>query len=96
MRRLLLLAQRISGRRGVLRSQAGDAGEMSDHVYKSIEITGSSPDGVTQAIERAVAKASQSLRGLDWFEVTEIRGHIEEGNIAHYQVTLKVGFRLED
>ena len=69
---------------------------MSDHVYKSIEITGSSPDGVTPAIERAVAKASQSLRGLDWFEVTEIRGHIEEGNITHFQVTLKVGFRLED
>jgi flavin-binding protein dodecin len=69
---------------------------MSDHVYKSIEITGSSPDGVTQAIERAVDKASQSLRGLDWFEVTEIRGNIEESNIAHYQVTLKVGFRLED
>jgi dodecin len=69
---------------------------MSNHVYKSIEITGSSPDGVTQAIERAVAKASQSLRGLDWFEVTEIRGSIDEGNIAHYQVTLKVGFRLED
>ena len=69
---------------------------MSDHVYKSIEITGSSPDGVTQAIERAVDKASQSLRGLDWFEVTEIRGNIKESNIAHYQVTLKVGFRLED
>ena len=69
---------------------------MSDHVYKSIEITGSSPDGVTQAIDRAVSKASQSLRGLDWFEVIEIRGHIEEGTIAHYQVTLKVGFRLED
>jgi dodecin len=69
---------------------------MSDHVYKSIEITGASPDGVTQAIERAIAKASQSLRGLDWFEVTEIRGHIEEGNITHFQVTLKVGFRLED
>jgi flavin-binding protein dodecin len=69
---------------------------MSDHVYKSIEITGSSPDGVTQAIDRAVTKASQSLRGLDWFEVTEIRGHIEEGAVAHYQVTLKVGFRLED
>jgi dodecin len=69
---------------------------MSDHVYKSIEITGSSPDGVTQAIERAVTKASQSLRGLDWFEVTEIRGHIDEGAVAHYQVTLKVGFRLED
>jgi flavin-binding protein dodecin len=69
---------------------------MSDHVYKSIEITGSSPDGVNQAIERAVAKASESLRRLDWFEVTEIRGHIEEGNVTHYQVTLKVGFRLED
>lgn len=69
---------------------------MSDHVYKTVEITGSSPDGVTQAIDRAVTKASQSLRGLDWFEVTEIRGHIEEGTIAHYQVTLKVGFRLED
>jgi flavin-binding protein dodecin len=69
---------------------------MSNHVYKTIEITGSSPDGVTQAIDRAVTKASQSVRGLDWFEVTEIRGHIEEGTIAHYQVTLKVGFRLED
>ena len=69
---------------------------MSDHVYKSIEITGSSPEGVTQAIDRAVTQASQSLRGLDWFEVTEIRGHIADGAIAHYQVTLKVGFRLED
>jgi flavin-binding protein dodecin len=69
---------------------------MTDHVYKSIEITGSSPDGVTQAIDRAVAKASQTVRELDWFEVTEIRGHIEEGTVAHYQVTLKIGFRLED
>ena len=69
---------------------------MSDHVYKTIEITGSSPDGVTQAIDRAVTKASESLRGLDWFEVTEIRGSIDEGTVAHYQVTLKVGFRLED
>jgi len=69
---------------------------MTDHVYKTIEITGSSPDGVTQAIDRAVTKASQSLRGLDWFEVTELRGNIEDGSVAHYQVTLKVGFRLED
>ncbi len=69
---------------------------MSDHVYKTIEITGSSREGVTQAIDRAVTKASQSVRGLDWFEVTEIRGHIDEGAVAHYQVTLKVGFRLED
>ena len=69
---------------------------MSDHVYKSIEITGSSPEGVTQAIDRAIAKASETVRGLDWFEVSEIRGHVEDGAVAHYQVTLKVGFRLED
>jgi flavin-binding protein dodecin len=69
---------------------------MSDHVYKSVEITGSSPDGVTQAIDRAVAKASQSLRNLDWFELTNVRGHIEDGRVAHYQATLKIGFRLED
>jgi dodecin len=69
---------------------------MTDHVYKSVEITGSSPDGVTQAIERAVAKASETVRNLDWFEVTEVRGHIADGRVAHYQVTLKIGFRLED
>jgi flavin-binding protein dodecin len=69
---------------------------MSDHVYKTVEITGSSPEGVKEAIDRAIAKASQTLRGLDWFEVTEIRGYIDEGAVAHYQVTLKVGFRLEE
>jgi dodecin len=69
---------------------------MSQHVYKSVEITGSSPEGVTQAIERAVAKASETLRNLDWFEVTEVRGQIADGRVAHYQVTLKIGFRLED
>ena len=69
---------------------------MSDHVYKSVEITGSSPDGVTQAIERAIGKASETLRNIDWFEVTSVRGHVEDGSVAHYQVTLKIGFRLED
>jgi flavin-binding protein dodecin len=70
---------------------------MTDHVYKSIEVTGSSPDGVTEAIARAIAKASESLRHLDWFEVTDIRGHIADGGqVAHYQVTVKIGFRLED
>jgi len=69
---------------------------MTDHVYKTIEITGSSEDGVTQAIDRAVGKAGETVRGLDWFEVTEIRGHIEEGAVAHYQVTVKMGFRLEN
>jgi flavin-binding protein dodecin len=69
---------------------------MTDHVYKSVEITGSSPEGVTEAIDGAIAKASRSLRHLDWFEVVGVRGHIEEGRVAHYQVTVKIGFRLED
>ena len=72
------------------------AARMSDNVYKTIEITGSSADGVTQAIDRAIAKASETIRGLDWFEVLSIRGHLEDGAVGHYQVTLKVGFRLED
>jgi dodecin len=69
---------------------------MSNHVYKSVEITGTSPDGVKEAIDGAVAKASQSLRNLDWFEVVSVRGQIDGGSVAHYQVTLKIGFRLED
>jgi hypothetical protein len=69
---------------------------MTDHVYKSVEITGSSTEGVTEAIEKAVAKATKSLRHLDWFELVGVRGAIEGSGIAHYQVTLKVGFRLED
>jgi dodecin len=68
---------------------------MSDHVYKSVEITGTSPTGVKEAIDGAIAKASQSVRNLDWFEVVSIRGQIDEGRAAHYQVTLKIGFRLE-
>jgi flavin-binding protein dodecin len=69
---------------------------VTDHIYKSVEITGSSPDGVTEAINTAIAKASQTLRNLDWFEVVGVRGHIGSGGVAHYQVTLKIGFRLED
>ena len=68
---------------------------MEDNVYKSVEITGTSTSGVSEAIDAAVNKASQSLRNLDWFEVTSVRGHIEDGKVAHYQVTLKIGFRLE-
>jgi flavin-binding protein dodecin len=68
---------------------------MSDHVYKSVEITGSSAAGVDDAITRAVDRASRTLRNLDWFEVQEIRGHIEDGKVAHTQVTLKIGFRLD-
>jgi len=69
---------------------------MANHVYKSVEITGTSPEGVTQAIDCAIDKASQTLRNLDWFEVMSVRGQIDEGKVAHYQVTMKVGFRLED
>ena len=69
---------------------------MSEHVYKSVEITGSSPAGVKEAIDGAIAKASQSVRNLDWFEVISIRGQIDDGRVAHYQVTLKIGFRLDD
>jgi dodecin len=68
---------------------------MSEHVYKSVEITGSSTEGVTQAIDRAVARAAETLRGLDWFELIAVRGHIEDGRVAHYQATVKIGFRLE-
>jgi flavin-binding protein dodecin len=72
-------------------------GALSDHVYKSVEITGTSADGVGQAIENAISKAAQTLRNLDWFEVTQIRGHIVDGTrVGHYQVTMKIGFRLED
>ena len=70
---------------------------MSDHVYKTIEITGTSTAGITEAIDGGIQKASQTVRHIDWFEVTEIRGHVADGQrVAHYQVTMKVGFRLED
>jgi flavin-binding protein dodecin len=70
---------------------------MTEHVYKSVEITGSSPAGLTEAIDRAIAKASETLRNLDWFELVAVRGQIgDDGKVAHYQATLKIGFRLED
>jgi flavin-binding protein dodecin len=67
-----------------------------DHVYRVTEIVGSSPESIDQAIRNAIDRANVTLRNLDWFEVTEIRGHLEEGRIGHFQVGLKVGFRLED
>jgi flavin-binding protein dodecin len=65
-------------------------------VYKKIELVGSSREGVDDAIRRAVAKAGETVRNLDWFEVKEVRGWIEAGEVQHFQVTLQVGFRLED
>jgi flavin-binding protein dodecin len=69
---------------------------MSDNVYRVTEIVGSSTEGIDDAIRKGVSRASQTLRNLDWFEVTQVRGHIENGEIQHYQVGLKVGFRLDD
>lgn len=68
---------------------------MSDHVYKIVEIVGSSTKSSDDAIRNAISRASQNLRNVNWFEVVETRGHIENGKIAHFQVTVKVGFRLE-
>lgn len=69
---------------------------MSDHhTYKKIELVGSSPTSIEDAINNALAEASKSLKHLEWFEVTETRGHIEAGRVAHFQVTVKVGFRIE-
>ena len=68
---------------------------MTDHVYSVTEIYGSSGRSVEEAIDNAIETASESLRNLDWFEVTEIRGHIEDGKVAHYQVGLKIGFRYQ-
>ena len=69
---------------------------MANHVYSVSEIVGTSPDGVEAAVNNAVAQANRTLRNLDWFEVTEIRGQIADGEVAHFQVGMKVGFRLED
>ena len=69
---------------------------MTDHVYKQIEITGSSQVGIEDAVSVAIAKASASVRNMHWFEVTETRGFIEADQIKYWQVTVKVGFRLED
>jgi flavin-binding protein dodecin len=68
---------------------------MSEHTYKLVEIVGSSPQGIDSAIRNAIERASKTLHHLDWFEVSEIRGHITDGKVAHFQVKLKVGFRLE-
>ena len=69
---------------------------MSDHVYKTVEVVGSSADGITEAITNAISKASKSLRRIGWFEVLNIRGMVDEDHVGHYQVTIKLGFRLDD
>lgn len=68
---------------------------MSNHVYKVIEVAGSSPNSIEDAIQNAITMANKSLRNLDWFEVIETRGQINDGKVAHFQVVMKIGFRLD-
>jgi flavin-binding protein dodecin len=67
---------------------------MADHVYRVTEVVGTSSESLDAAIRSGIERAAETVRGLDWFEVTEIRGHLEEGRIAHFQATMKLGFRL--
>ncbi|MCC7121921.1 MAG: dodecin family protein [Gammaproteobacteria bacterium] len=69
---------------------------MSEHVYKKIEVTGSSKQSSDQAVKNAIAKAALTVKNMDWFEVVESRGYIRDGKLEHWQVTIKIGFRLED
>lgn len=69
---------------------------MTDHVYKSLKLTGSSATGSDDAIRTAIERASATIRNIKWFQVTDTRGHVEDGRIAHWQVTVEVGFTLED
>ena len=68
---------------------------MTDHVYKLLELTGSSPTSIEDAVQKAVAKAHQTVRNIRWFQVTETRGHVADGRVADWQVTVKIGFTLE-
>ncbi len=69
---------------------------MADNTYKITEVVGTSTESVHQAIRNGVSKTSQTVRNLDWFEVTEIRGHLQDGEVAHFQVSMKIGFRLDE
>jgi flavin-binding protein dodecin len=69
---------------------------MADHIYKKIELVGPSPKGIEEAVKNALNRAKKTVRNMRWFEIAETRGYLEEGNIAHWQVTLKVGFTLDD
>jgi flavin-binding protein dodecin len=69
---------------------------MGDHVYKSTELTGSSSTSIDDAIRTAIERASKTLRDIRWFEVKDVRGHVKDGQVAHWQVTVKVGFTLDD
>ncbi len=67
-----------------------------DHIYKKVELVGTSPESIEKAVENAIARAALSIRNLRWFEIVETRGHVEAGRIAHWQVTIKAGFTLDE
>lgn len=69
---------------------------MQDHIYKSLELTGSSTKNIEDAVTKAITRASKTIHDLKWFQITEVRGHIEDNAVAHWQVTMKVGFTLEE
>lgn len=69
---------------------------MPDHIYKHIELTGSSKNSIEEAVQNAITKAQQTVRNMRWFQMMELRGHIENGTVSHWQVTIKIGFTLED
>lgn len=73
-----------------------DPVEAKDHVYKILELVGSSEKSVEDAIQNAITRASKTIRSVKWFEVVQIRGHVEEGSVRHYQVSMRVGFTLEE
>src|SRR4051812_26113786 len=77
-------------------SKWNNGGDMSEHVYKHLELTGPSTNGVQDAIQNAVNRAAKTIRGMSWFEVMDTRGHIEDGKVSYWQVTIKVGFTLEE
>jgi len=68
---------------------------MSDHIYKKIELVGSSPNGIEDAVNNAISRAGKTIRNMSWFEVAEVRGSLENNKVAHWQVTVKVGFTLD-
>jgi flavin-binding protein dodecin len=69
---------------------------MPDHIYKHIELTGSSKNSIEEAIQNAVVKANESVRNMRWFQMIDLRGHLDNGKVSHWQVTIKIGFTLED
>jgi len=80
----------------VLDASAADNACMAEHIYKKIEIVGSSPNGMEEAVHNALSRANKTIRNMRWFEVTETRGYIDEGKIEHWQVTLRIGFTLDE